>query len=232
MDDVPTSVAAPLPNRFWDIELGVMRIKNWDNGNVSGGMIRVGSPSDQPFAAMRDVTVSCLAFLQMPQGERDAWEFSLFYSPTGQVVFPLPGVAYRWRPNDRFQAQIGLPASFAYRPTDDWTFRGSYRPLNQVQLEAVRQIGSSWEGFARFDTISEAFFQADRVDDRERTYFFDQRIALGVRRRLVFGWSLEASAAYLFDRKIFDAESFSRDRQNVIALDPTVGCGLLLTWER
>ncbi|MFO0905053.1 MAG: hypothetical protein U0939_18755 [Pirellulales bacterium] len=232
MDDVPTSVAAPLPNRFWDIEMGLMRIKNWDSGAQSGAMIRVGSPSDQPYAAIRDVTVSFLAFLNVPHGERNAWEFSLFYSPTGQIVFPIPGIAYRWRPNDRFQAQIGLPASFTYRPTDDWTFRGAYLPINQVQLEARRRLGESWDAFARFDTVSEAFFQADRVENQERTYFFDQRLSLGLRRRLFRGWSLEASAAYVFDRKIFDAESFSRDRQNVMSLDPTVGGVVSVLWER
>ena len=232
MDGVPANVAAPLPDRFWDLELGVMRIKQWEGGNQSGAMIRVGSPSDQPYSALRDMTVSCLAFLRVPDGEHNAWEFSLFYSPTGQVVFPLPGLAYRWNPDETLQVQIGVPASFTYRPTDDWLFRGSYRPLNQVQLEAVRRVGESWEGFARFDTISEAFFQADRIADRERTYFFDQRLSLGVRRRLLRGWSLEAHAAYVFDRKIFDGESFSRDRHNVMSLDPTVGGGVSVVWER
>jgi len=84
----------PVPDQFWDIEVGTMHIRELADGWRAGGMLRVGSPSDQPFAALRDMTVTLLGFLTIPSGQRDAWNFSLFYSPTGQIVWPIPGVAY------------------------------------------------------------------------------------------------------------------------------------------
>jgi hypothetical protein len=83
-------------------------------------MLRVGSPSDQPFGAFRDLTATLLGFVTIPS-DRDAWSFSLFYSPTSQLVFPIPGVAYVWRPSDQFQANLGIPFSLHYRPTETLT---------------------------------------------------------------------------------------------------------------
>ena len=126
----------PVPDQFWDIGVGAMHNRELPNGWRGGGMLRVGSPSDQPFAALRNMTVVVLGFVSIPSGERDAWNLSLFYSPTGQIVFPLPGVAYAWRPSDRFQANIGIPLALSYQATDTLTLTASYRPLTDVQVLA------------------------------------------------------------------------------------------------
>lgn len=229
---MPPAAERSLPNQLWDIEIGAMHIREWDDGWRAGGMLRVGSPSDRPFAALRDMTVTFLTFLTIPSGERDAWSFSLFYSPTGQIVFPIPGIAYVWRPNRQFQANLGIPFSFEYRPTDALTLTASYMPVANVKVFARQSLGARWSAYAGYETVTETFLLADRVDDRERTYIFDQRLMLGAQRELARGWKLDLSAAYVFDRQIFQAEKFSGDRQGELAIAPGVAGMVQLIWTR
>ena len=222
----------PVPGQLWDIEVGMMHIRDLDNGWQAGGMFRVGSPSDRPFAAPRDMTVTLLGFLTIPSGERDAWDFSLFYSPTGQIIFPIPGVAYVWRPTPQFQANLGIPFSLDYRPTETLTVTASYRPLNNVQVLVRQSLGEAWSIYGAYQTVNETFLLAGRLEDRERTYLFDQRLTLGVQRELGRGWSLDLSAAYVFDRQVFQAERFSGSRRDELVIDPGVGGILQLVWMR
>jgi hypothetical protein len=222
----------PVPEQLWDIEVGTMHLRTLDNGWRAGGMFRVGSPSDRPFASLRDMTVTLLGFLTIPSGERDAWNLSLFYSPTGQIIYPIPGVAYVWRPNPQFQANLGIPFSLEYRPTETLTVTASYRPLNNVQVLVRQSLGEAWSIYGSYGTVNETFLLADRLEDRERTYLFDQRLTLGTQRELGRGWSLDLSAAYVFDRQIFQAEKFSGSRRDELAIDPGVAGMLQVVWTR
>lgn len=222
----------PVPSQLWDLEAGVMRVRDLGDGRKAGGMFRVGSPSDQPFGAFRDMTVTFLGFLTIPARERDAWSFSLFYSPTGQIIFPIPGVAYVWRPNDQLEAQLGIPFSLDYRPTETLRFTASYMPLNNVQVLLRQSLGPSWSVYGGYRTMSETFLLAERDNSRERTYLFDQRLTVGLQRELGRGWNVDLSTAYVFDRRFFQAEKFSGPRRDVLAIDPGVAGMLQFTWTR
>lgn len=222
----------PVPDELWNIEVGAMHLRTLDNGWRAGGMFRVGSPSDRPFMALRDMSVTLLGFLTVPSGERDAWNFSLFYSPTGQIIFPIPGVAYVWRPTPQFQANLGIPFSLDYRPTESLTVTASYRPLNDIQVLVRQSLDEAWSIYGAYRTVNDTFLLAERLEDRERTYLFDQRLTLGIERQLGRGWSIDLSAAYVFDRQIFQAEKFSGSRRDELAIDPGIAGMLQLVWTR
>lgn len=235
--DVSTSAVLPdsglpVPNQLWDIEAGVMHIHDLGDDKQAGGMLRVGSPSDQPFGAWRDMTVTFLGFMTIPSGERDAWSFSLFYSPTGQIIYPIPGIAYVWRPSERLQANLGIPFSLELKPTDSLMLTASYMPLNNVQVLLRQSLGESWSIYGGYRTLNETFLLADRENNRERTYLFDQRLTLGGQRDLGRGWSLDVSAARLFDRQFFQAEKFSGRRRDELSIDSGVAITLQLVWTR
>jgi hypothetical protein len=221
-----------VPQVLWKFNLGTMHLREFDNGWSGGGMLSVGTASDRPFADLREMTMTSLAFLNVPRGERDAWNFSLFYSPTSQLPFPIPGAAYVWRPSDRFSANLGVPFSLRYQPTDEWTFAADYRPLTAVNLQARRSLGSAWNLYARYEVVNETYWLAERTNSQDRLYLFDQRAALGLDRQLASGFSLDLSTAYVFDRKIFQAESFSGSRSDVIDIAPGPALSLMLRWSR
>ena len=195
-------------------------------------MLSVGTASDRPFADLHEMTMTSLAFLNVPRGERDAWNFSLFYSPTSQLPYPIPGAAYVWRPSDRFSANLGVPFSLRYQPTDEWTFAADYRPLTAVNLQARRSLGSAWNLYARYEVVNETYWLAERTNSQDRLYLFDQRAALGLDRQLAAGFSLDLSAAYVFDRKIFQAESFSGSRSDELDIAPGPALSLMMRWSR
>lgn len=231
-DAVLPDSGQPLPDELWHPQFGVMHFRTLANGWKAGGILSIGSPSDAPFEALRDVTVGFIGFLKIPHGERNAWNLSLFYSPTGQLTFPVPGVSYTWRPNDRLRLDLGVPFALEYRPTDAWTLTAKYTPLVNAEALATRTLNEAWSLYGGYRTTNDAYFLADRTNDQERFYLFDQRLLLGVRRQLPWRLTLDFAAAYVFDRELFQAEQFSSGRQDQLDIEPGVAGMLQLAWTR
>ena len=166
----------PVPDQLWLAETGVTHVRPLDSGGTLGGTFLFGSASDRPFAAGRDLTLMAIAFWNTPAtNNRDEWNFSVFYSPTSQLPYPLPGLAYDWRPSDAFEAKLGVPASFEWRPDAAWTISAAYFPLVNANVEARRRLGAEWSFVAFYRTDTQIYFLADRALDAERFYVFDQR---------------------------------------------------------
>jgi hypothetical protein len=177
----------PVPDQLWLVETGVMHVRPLASGGSLGGTFLFGSASDRPYAAGRDLTLMAVAFYNRPaRNDRDEWSFSVFYSPTSQLPYPLPGAAYVWRPDATLEAKIGLPAAIEYRPDDDWTFTANYFPLVNFAATARRRLAENLAFLAYYRTDTQIFFLADRLLDDERFYVFDQRAAVraGVHRGL------------------------------------------------
>ncbi|HEY0982311.1 DUF6268 family outer membrane beta-barrel protein [Schlesneria sp.] len=222
----------PFPDELWNINLSLMHIHSFDNGWTFGGMVGAGSSSDRPFASIREVNANLLTFLNIPASERDAWNFSLFYSPLGQLRFPIPGVAYAWRPSDQFQMNIGIPFSLTYRPTETVSFNMSYLPLTNANATLRWTPNESWTLYGGYMTHSQGYELADRVDTRQRFFNFDQRLATGIQRSLGKGFYLDLSAAYLFDRSYFLGDSFFGSGAERLRVDPGAQVMLRLEWAR
>lgn len=221
-----------LPDEFWKVSIGTMHFRELDNGWQAGGILSVGSASDEPFAGLREMTATAVAFLNVPSGDDDAWNFSLFYSPTSQLPFPIPGVAYVWRASDRLEMKIGIPFSVQYRPIETLTLSATYMPLTNVRLHARQQLGESWCAFAGYEVTNDTYFLSERIDSDDRLYFFDQRVRVGLERKLLWGFSAEVAAGYVFDRTIFQADGFSGDRRDELDIGAGVMGTAMISWRR
>jgi hypothetical protein len=184
----------------------------------------VGSASDQPFNNLNDMFVGVNAFLRVPSGEHNAWLFSLTYSPLGEITFPIPMVAFLWRPSDQFQANIGLPFALVYRPTEDWSFDFSYMLLRTVHARALYRLTPKVRLYTAFDWSNESYFLADRIDVNNRFYYYDMTLSAGalfpVARQLLF----DVSAGYVFSRYYF--QNHNSNDSNFDRVD--VGAGPVL----
>lgn len=222
-----------VPDQLWLVETGVTHIRPQDDGGSLGGTFLFGSASDRPYAAGRDLTLMAILFLNRPaRRQNDEWNFSLFYSPTSQLPYPLPGIAYLWRPSAAFEAKLGVPAGLEWRPTDEWTVSVNYFPLVNVNATARRRLTDSLSFVAFYRTDTEIYFLADRIDDAERLFVFDQRLAVGLEQTLGRGFTLECTASYLFDREIFQGTNFTSGRTDVVTFGDGLGVGLQLLWRR
>ncbi len=120
------------------------------------------------------------AMLRIPQGDHNAWLFTLSYSPMGELAFPVPGVAFSWNPTPQFHANIGLPFMVMWRPTDDWQFQASYMLLRTVHVKAQYRITDRLRAFAAYDWANESYILLDSPEMNDRFFIYDQRASLGL----------------------------------------------------
>lgn len=232
-DAVLPDSGAPIPSQLWLVETGFMHVRPLAAGGSLGGTFLFGSASDRPFAAGRDLTLMAVGFYNRPAARADdEWSYSVFYSPTSQLPYPLPGIAYVWRPSDRLEAKIGLPPAIEWRPTDDWTFTANYFPLVNFNATARRRLADSLAAIAFYRSDTEIYFLADRRQDDQRFFVFDQRAAVGLEQTLGRGFALEATASYIFDRQLFQGTSFASNRTDLVRFENGLGLSLQLLWRR
>ena len=211
----------PFPDEVWNVSLGAMHLHRFDNGWSSGLMVNGGSASDRPFAALNVLDASVLAFVRIPHGPQNAWTFSLFYSTTSELPFPMPGLAYLWRPSEQFQASIGIPFQFSWRPWTDVCIEGSYMPVTRVRLQASWRPGDGPLALlARFDWDNQGYFLADRTADQDRFFSYAMTLAGGVRYDVFRHGALQLNAGYAFDRFYFIGRDFDDRRQDRIDVEP------------
>jgi len=199
----------PFPDELWNVHFGATYRRLFDNGWIAGGSVSVGSASDKPFHSINEMTAGVNAFLRIPRGEHDAWIFTLSYSPTGELGFPVPGVAYLWQPSPDFRAFIGLPFSLMWRPIDDLTLDFSYMLIRTVHARATYRLCPAARVYTAFDWSNEGYFLADRPSDNDRFFYYDKRLSAGVLFHLNHNATLDFSGGYAFDRFYFEGARFS-----------------------
>jgi hypothetical protein len=208
----------PFPDDLWNIHFGTTYRHQFDNGWIAGGTAHFGSASDQPFHSINELTVGLNAFLRIPQGEHNAWLFTLNYSVNGELNFPVPGVAYFWAPSEQFHALVGLPLQIWWRPVDDLTLDLSYMLIHNIRARATYRLCGPVRIYGGYEWTNESYYLADRTDDRERFFYYAQRLVAGVQAHLNRHWSFDVSSGYVFDRHYFQGVSYTNsqfDRINV-----------------
>ena len=198
----------PYPSELWDIGVGLNYIRLLDDGWVTGGGVNVGSASDHPFATSREVNVGMNAFLRLPQGEHNAWLFGLSYSPTGEILFPLPIVAFSYNPSPQFHANIGLPFSITYRPTRQLRLEASYMPIHTIHAKASYHFSEPFSVFVAYDWANEAYSLEDRTSYDERLFLYDQRVSGGLEYKLSPAAKVDFIGGYSFSRFSFEGTSW------------------------
>jgi hypothetical protein len=217
----------PFPQDLWNVRFGLNYRHLFDNGWIAGGGVSLGSASDQPFHSINEMTVGLNAFLRIPQGEHNAWLFSLAYSPTGELGFPIPGVAYVWQPSDQFRMNIGLPFQLVYRPIEDLTFDCSYMLLRTIHARATYRVCPPVRVYLAYDWSNEGYFLADRPDVNDRFFYYDQRLTTGVQANVGKHVLLDLAGGYVFDRYYFQGQHFSDSDTNRI----DVGSGPFVSFQ-
>jgi hypothetical protein len=223
----------PFPEDLYNIRLGTAYRHDLDDGWVAGGNVTVGSASDQPFSTFNEVTFSANGFLRVPNGERDAWLFSLNFSTNRDYLnyVPIPGVAYFWAPSDSFQATLGIPfASIRYVPDEDLELTASYALLTNVHARATYHFWRPLAAFAGFDWDEESFLRAGRLDSRDRLFYYEKRLTAGLRYELARSANVELSGGYGFDRFFFEGRNSSDSHLNRIDIGagPFVGARVMM----
>jgi hypothetical protein len=188
------------PDNLWNVTLGLMYMRKLANDQMFSCGVNIGSASDQPFGSIDEMNVSVMAMYRRPSGERNAWNFGLMYSPTGEIQFPIPMISYLWNPSDQFQMSIGLPFRIMYRPDDRWTFEASYMPIHTISAKASYRFCDKLRLVGGYTCTNEAYSLYDRTDSSDRFFLFDQRVSLGLESPVCKWVTVDLTAGYAFDR--------------------------------
>jgi hypothetical protein len=197
------------PDELWDVRFGAAYRHLFDNGWTAGGGFNFGSASNKPFHSVNELTVGLNTFLRIPSGEHNAWLFSLSYSPTGELSFPIPGVAYMWVPSDQLRMNIGLPFMVAYRPTEDLSFDFSYMLLTTIHARATYRVCPAVSAYLGFDWTNESWYIVPRPDDKDRLFYYEKRLSVGALTHLGHAFLLDVSTGWVFDRFYFEGHNYN-----------------------
>jgi len=208
----------PIPSDLWGVNLGLRYNRQLGDGWMAGGGVSIGSASDHPFATIREMNVSMNTMLRVPQGEHNAWLFTLAYSPMGELNFPVPGVAFSYNPSPQFHANIGLPFMVMWRPTDEWQFQASYMLLRTIHIKTQYRFTDFLSAFAAYDWSNESYSLLDRPELNDRFFIYDQRASLGLQTTLLPHWTASVSGGFIFDRYMFEGTSSSSSSLNRVDL--------------
>ena len=207
------------PSELWDANAGLSYRHKFDNGWIGGLAVTVGSASDEPFNSVDEMYVRAIALLRVPQGERNAWIFTLTYASDEEIfnqVVPVPGIMYAWVPSDSFRAVIGFPFSIVeYKPLESLTLEALYVPVRRVRARVTWQIVQPLRAYVGFDWDHDHFYRADREDKSDKIFYYEKRLTAGLRfdlRHVGF----EVSGGYALDRFYYEGESYSDRNDNRI----------------
>jgi hypothetical protein len=204
------------PEDLWALNFAATYAHRFDSEVIVGGTLSVGSASDKPFHSIDEMTLGVSAFAWIPSGERNAWLFSVAYSPTAEINFPIPMVAYIYNPSDYLRINIGLPFQIMYRPTEDLRLDFSYMLLRNVHAQATYRLCRPVSVFAAFDWENESYFLADRQNVNDRLFYYDKRLSAGLIFNVTRCFSVTLSGGYTFDRFYFEGAQYSDKNTNQV----------------
>ena len=189
------------PRDLWNASIGLGYLHQFDSGWTGGLLVSVGSASDKPFNSFREMNATVAGLLRAPAwNDGDFWLFTLFYSPGGQLNFPIPGIAYPWNYSERVQLTSGIPSALTWKPTDDLTLTASYIPLTNVRAFLDYRFRDGIHFFGGYESLNDAYFLADRPDRFDRFLTFEQRVLGGVKFDILKNATLDFHAGYTFGR--------------------------------
>src|SRR5579859_6880487 len=222
----------PFPNTVWNIRFGTNYSHLFSNNWLATIGASIGSFSDRPFANWTQVNFGLNALLRVPVGERNAWLFSLSYSPLGQLGFPVPGVAFQWVPNDWLRMNIGLPFQVTITPTcaPDWQFTASYMLLTNIHTQLSYRVAPHLRVFTGYDWQNEGFRLAEDVNPRDRFLYYEMKLNVGA--RVTWGqFRFDVLGGYAFDRYFAQGGgAFTTHNRIDIANGPYLGLNGSYRW--
>jgi hypothetical protein len=210
------------PSELWNIEIGTTYRQKLENDWTVGGEVRVGSPSDRPFGSLDEVAVNATGYLRIPDGERNAWLLFVNYNNNREFLenVPIPGVGYHYVAGREFNALVGIPISTVFwQPAEDWTLTGRYFVPRQIDLELAYQVIDPLALYIGYQWDNDRWFRADRRDDDDRLFYYEQRGLVGLRWDVTEAARVELAGGYAFERFWFEGEGYEDRHDSRVSLD-------------
>ncbi len=224
--DIQTSAIFPdtgevFPKSLWDIRLGTQYRHKFSNGWIGGGILTLGSASDQPFKSEAEVSIQATVFTRIPDSGRNAWLLFLNYSRYREFLpnVPIPGIAYWFEPSSELRLIVGIPfANLEWKAAPNLTAELSYFAVRNVRAQLSYRILPDLQLYGGFDWNNEHYFRYDRKDDDKRLSYYEKKVSAGIRWGFFRGFFLDLAGGYAFDRFYFEGESYADRYENRLSI--------------
>ncbi|MCV6610192.1 MAG: DUF6268 family outer membrane beta-barrel protein [Amphritea sp.] len=160
------------------INLGWMHAMDNDMSLTVEG--NVGSLSDKPFSGSNSLSYSLTGMLEIPSGERNAWELGLGHANEYGSSEVVPILAYQWNPSDTFQARIGLPFIEATWQPHERVELFAAGGEGQIELSSTFYISENTALFAGYKERSWSARRAARTNDEALLNFEQKETSIGI----------------------------------------------------
>ncbi len=224
---------ADFPDHLADVRLGTTYRQTLENNWLWGVDFALGSPSDRPYASGEEITVALNAFLRIPQSDEFSWVVLLNVSNGKEFwdFIPLPGAGAYYHPSRDLQVLAGVPMSFVrWTPGEKWELLASYFLLRNIHAKVGYDLVDNVQLYARYDWDNEKFFRYDRMDDDHHLFYYDMRIAGGVRWDIVENLAVDFSGGYAFERFWYEEDDYDDRRLNRLNLADGAFLAASITW--
>lgn len=211
----------PFPGQLYNVAIGTNIFHQFDNGNVGGLVLDVGSASDVPFHSTSEILASGTAFLLIPRDDHSAWFVGVNASTNSQVLYglPIPGGGYFYNPSENFQAIFGFPFSvISWKPARDWQLQYVYAFLTTMHARAVYQPTNNWQLYAGFDWTNENWRRVDRPQSADHFFYYEKRLSAGYLWWFRPNVGFELSGGWAFDRYFTEIDGFQLVGNNTVRI--------------
>ena len=224
--DIATTAVLPdadagFPECLWDVSLSSVTRKRLKEGRIVGTHVTVGSPSDRPFATGDEISVNAAGSLQIPWSGlffgNAYYLLTLNYSNDRDFLqhVPLPGFGVVQAGSSRAPytdvLMFGVPFSMVALGSNqrhDPILKASYMLFREVHARFTLPVHDQVGLYASFDWDHEAYFRHDREDSDDRLFYYEKRVAGGVKWRPHENLSLDFSVGWAYDRFWFEGEDY------------------------
>ncbi len=210
------------PDDLKQVDIGGVYRHRAASGWIYGGGLSIGSSSDKLFNSGDETSPGAMAFVRIPYGEDQAWLFSVIYSPDNPYFdsVPLPGAAWMYTPSKRMTLMLGLPVmSLRYQPVDSLNLALTYVLPRTVNARAGWRLSDSLELFVRYAMAHESWRLADRPNEDNRLFYYENTAMIGFDYEVNPNVKLEIAAGQAFDRMYFEGENYDDRHQERINLE-------------
>lgn len=217
-DHLSLDTGTPVPQDLTKIEGVLQYIKNYSDESNIGFRGSMGYAGDKTFGATDDNTFSVGAHYSFLDTDKDRWTLSVHLTNNGPIAYiPIPGFTYQYKA-ETMNAQLGLPfMNIQWKPNDLWTTSFQMIILN-INLETAYLLNDNISLLAGAYSNQQTFIINNRVDDKDRLSFVEDRAGLGLR----FGKTLRSDImfGYTFNRSIYVGQGFMNRDRGSVAIKP------------
>jgi len=196
-----------------------------------GGLLQVGSASDELFNSGDELYLKGTAFLSIPHLKYTSW--LLFLNVDTDRDWPVvPGVGYAFPLSRQAYAVVGIPVVAAGGKIGErWEFGAAYIPLRDATASLKYAWTERLKTGVSFDWKSQYFNRADRRDDDDRIELNDKRAAASIAYGFTERMELGLEGGYAFDRRFGEGEDWDDRDDNKIELEDSWFAGLRFHYE-